>query len=320
MSGRAAVTRRTVLVGAAGLAGAAVAALAGCTATPTQRIALACGERGGTYLLFGELLRDAMTRRGLATLTARETDGSVDNLRLLADRDVDLALTLADAVAGAGADIVAIGRVYQNSLQCVVRADSPIFGLADLAGRRVSTGAAGSGATISATRVLEAAGLLPFDGAVPAHPVETVTRHLPDALSDLSSGAVDALFWSGGVPNPKIAEASRDGAVRLIPLSDALPAVSRRFPDTYFPVAIPSGIYDAARPVDTLGVANLLVARRELDDALVAGLVDLLIEDAANLVPVGSASVQFLTASSLIDTAPLPLHPAATRRYRERYG
>jgi hypothetical protein len=37
-------------------------------------------------------------------------------------------------------------------------------------------------------------------------------------------------------------------------------------------------------------------------------------------VPAGSVGVQYLTAANLIDTSPVPLHPAAAARYRTRYG
>ena len=84
--------------------------------------------------------------------------------------------------------------------------------------------------------------------------------------------------------------------------------------------SVPSGVYDSAGPIPAIGVSNLLLARPDLGDDVAARLVDALVDDAESLVPEDSVGVQYLTASSLIDTDPVPLHDAARRRYRERYG
>ena len=307
------LTRRAVL--GAGL-GLLAASLAGCgLGGGSQRLAMACGERGGTYVQFGELLRAVLERRGTATLAVLESGGSIDNLAMLAAGEADLAIALADAVADDDGDLVAIGRVYQNYLQCVVRVDGPIRALADLAGRRVSVGAPGSGAALTAARVLEAAGLTTGSSAVVPSALQ-----LSVAVESLRDGTIDAFFWSGGVPIPAVLSLQREVPVTLADLTPALPALVAAHPGEYVSTAVPSGVYGTARPIPAIGVSNLLVARPALADDLAAALVDALVEDAEALVPADGVGVQYLTASSLIDTAPVPLHPAAERRYRERYG
>lgn len=305
--------RRTLLVGAAGTL---AATLAGCTLAATPpRLAMACGERGGTYVQFGELLREVLARRGAATLDVVTSGGSVDNLALLDAGDADLAIALADAVAEHDGATVAIGRVYQNYLQCVVRADGSASTLAGLAGRRVAVGAPGSGAALTARRVLAAAGLdTGVDAVLPS------TLLLPEAVDALRDGTIDAFFWSGGVPIPEVLRLRPDVPVTLVDLTPVLPALADEHPGVYAATSVPSGVYDSARPIPAIGVSNLLVARPDLGDAVATTLVDALVDDAASLVPADSVGVQYLTASSLIDTTPLPLHPAARRRYRERYG
>ncbi|KTS65375.1 hypothetical protein NS206_04685 [Microbacterium testaceum] len=298
-------------------AGAALGAiaLAGCAPTGIPVVRLGCGEAGGSYLQFGELLREAAGAE--VGITALATQGSVENLALLGDQEIDLALSLADAAAEApGHDaFVAIGRVYQNYLQCVVRADDGPRSLPELAGRVVSLGAPGSGAAATARRVLDAAGLGPGDRG----PV-TVERSFRDAVADLEQGRIDALFWSGGIPTPQIADLAERTPIAVLDITAVLPELRRRSPDAYVSTMIPAGVYGASAPVPAIGVANLLVARADLDDLVVERLVDVLIDDAAALVPPGALGIQYLTPASLIDTLPLALHPAAERRYRQRYG
>lgn len=310
-----AVSRRAALLGlAAGLA----LPLAAC-ANPSSgaRVRMACGEPGGLYLQFGELLRDVLERRGIA-LDVLASNGSADNLALLRRGDADLALALADSAEQQGAGLTAIGQVYQNYLQCVVRADGGarrITDLADLAGRRVSIGAPGSGSSLTTRRVLRAAGLL--DGP---EPPELGQHPLEDALRALETGRIDAFFWSGGIPTPKIAELGARTPLALVDLAPALARLSSADPGQYLPARVPAGVYGIPDPTSTIGIPNLLLARPELTDATAQGIVDALIDDAPSLVPAGSVGVQFLTGASLIDTGTLPLHPAAKRRYRDRAG
>ncbi len=307
------LTRRAFL---AVVAGAGVSSLAACGAPTPTPLVLGCGEPGGSYLEFGTLLAAATQSSTAVSVSPLATEGSIDNLRLLRERRVDLGLSLVDSAADADGEVVAIGRVYQNYLQCIVRADSEIGQLSDLAERTVSLGAPGSGAAATARRVLLAAGLDP-EGTTGPRPVERTFR---EAVDELAEARIDAFFWSGGVPTPQIAALAERVAVSVIDTTGALPALDARFPDVYAATTIPSGVYGAQRAVPTIGVANLLLARSDLADELARALVDALIEDAPALVPADALGIQYLTPASLIDTAPITLHPAAERRYRERYG
>ena len=319
------ITRRTAVLGlAAGLG----LSLSACGSTGAAgRIRMACGEPGGLYLRFGELLRDAMRTHGAPELELLTTNGSAENLDLLARGEADLAIALADsaeapgdlgapgASGAAGASRVAIGRVYQNYLQCVVPAAGPVRSLADLAGRRVSIGAPGSGSSLTAGRVLDAARLLagPVPPILGQHPLE-------DALRALGRTEIDAFFWSGGIPTPKIAELDRSTPLSLLDLGPAMPRLTAAYPEQYLPASVPVGVYSVAEATPTVGIPNLLLARASLADDTVRAVVDTLLDDAPRLVPEGSVGLQFLTGAGLIDTGTLPLHPAAQRRYRERAG
>ena len=143
------IDRRRFLAGAGALT---LGALAGCGfGAPTPNVRLSAGERGGLYYAFAGLLAAAGgTTVRIEPLT---TAGSRENLDLLAAGDVDAALTLADSVRPDD-DVTALGRVYENYLQLVVPAGSPIGSVADLRGRRVNLGALGSGAALTGERLL----------------------------------------------------------------------------------------------------------------------------------------------------------------------
>ncbi|MFD0994720.1 hypothetical protein HNR16_000317 [Pseudoclavibacter chungangensis] len=307
------VTRRTLLQGAAVLA---ALQLAGCAPRVGEDgIRMACGERGGTYLQFGELLDAAFSDRRPGGLTVLETEGSVENLELLRSGDAELAIVLADAAADDAREKVAIGRVYQNYLQCFTLADGHVRGVDDLRGRRVSVGAPRSGAALTAGRVFDALGLT--EGP---DPVQVEKLKLDDAVTALVSGELDAFVWSGGLPLPAVTEVRTESPVSLVDLTAALPALRDAHPGAYVAASVPPGAYGTPAAIPSIGISNYLLARADFPDDHATALVDVLIDDADRLVPTESLGVQFLTASNLVDTPPIALHPAARRRYRERYG
>lgn len=302
-------------------AGAALT-LAGCVRPSSgEELTMACGEPGGLYIEFGGRLSEALETSTGTRLAALATNGSSDNIELLRRGAADLAIALIDtaepavnAAAADGTRLVAIGRVYQNYLQCIVREDGDIRTLADLAGREVSTGASGSGSSHTTARVFVSAGL-----AGPRTPVASQLQ-LAQAVDALERGDIDAFFWSGGVPTPQIAELSTRLPLRILDLSPAMRDLTAEYPHQYLSTRIPTGVYGAEQAVPTVGIANVLLARADFAPDRARDLVDTLLNGAAELVPPGSAGLQFLTAAHLIDTGAVPLHPAAAARYRERYG
>lgn len=324
---------------AAGLAGALLPALSACTsASRPGTVTVAGGEPGGFYLEFSTLLAESLQRHGVAdNAVALTTGGSLDNLQHLLTDKATFAVALADAaaqqVAAGGTsniEIAALGKVYENYVHCVVRRNSGIRTFTDLAGRTVAVGQPGSGTSLITPRLIDAAGLTAAPagagagaGAGPGvreKSVAVMNLGLNDGLDALQGGAVDALFWSGGVPTAAIAAANEETGLGLLDLSALIPVMRSRYGVFYDRVLIPEGGYEGTAAVWTVGVANLLLCRNDLDDGTVKRTVELLVDHAQELIPRSSLGVQFLSPESLINTAGLPLHPAAAAAYRTLHG
>ncbi|MDT0170683.1 TAXI family TRAP transporter solute-binding subunit [Pseudarthrobacter sp. BRE9] len=322
--------RRTVLKSAlaVGLSAFLPPALGACTGGERpENLIVAGGEPGGFYLEFSTLLAAALERHGLAHhARAVSTGGSLDNIAQLRAGRAAFAVALADAASGQpggdAAEITAIGKVYENYVHCVVRKDSGIQDISGLAGRRVAVGQPGSGTSLTTPRLFEAAGLATSAGvaAPPAGTAAVENLGLNDGIAALKAGTVDALFWSGGVPTAAIAAAQQNVALALLDLSGLLPELRRRYGGIYDRVLIPEGSYPGVPAVWTVGAPNLLLCRRDLDNGTVERTVQLLVHSAAELIPQSSLGVQFLSAESLINTAGVPLHPAAADAYRALHG
>jgi len=111
---------------------------------------------------------------GLVAVT-QATQGSVENLRMVATGQIESGIAQSDiaswAYAGTGIftadgplkNLRAIASLFPESLQLVVRDDSAIQTLADLRGKHISLGQPGSGTLADARVVLAAAGLTEKD-------------------------------------------------------------------------------------------------------------------------------------------------------------
>src|SRR6185369_4101849 len=126
-----------------------------------NRISITTGGTGGVYYPLGGGMANVLSKNvpGLQA-TAEVTGGSVDNLKLIGAGKSEVAFTMADTAfdAAQGVDKFKDGKIaartlmvlYPNRMQVVTVEGSGINSMADLKGKRVSTGSAGSGVEIMA--------------------------------------------------------------------------------------------------------------------------------------------------------------------------
>ncbi|MGX7825928.1 TAXI family TRAP transporter solute-binding subunit [Actinokineospora sp. 24-640] len=305
-------SRRTALRLGLGVAAAAAGcSAAGCSASgPTGPLRIAAGERGGFYVEFATLLADRVRARTGLAASVVPTGGSVHNLVMVRSGQAELGLALLDVAAAEAEPLRAIGRVYENYTQLVVPADSPVRTVSDLRGRPVSLGATGSGAAVLGARLLAVTGVA----------VEAQHHPLTVATGKLAAGEVDALLWSGGVPTPALLDLDARMPLRLLDLTEHLPALRAAHGSFYERVPVPDNGYGHGEPVVTVGVANLLVARTDLRHDVASAVAEVLVTDAPALVPSQALGTQYLDRRSLPVTGPLALHPGAVAAYRSLRG
>ncbi|MEU2913387.1 TAXI family TRAP transporter solute-binding subunit [Streptomyces massasporeus] len=301
--------------------------LAGCGGSdapprPSGEVTVATGNQGGVYAEYGAGFADVIERR-LPAASARvlHTGGSVDNLRRVGGGEARVGFTLADSAADAVAGrapftgrvpVVALAALYDNYVQLVVPADSPVRSVKDLRGRRVSVGAEGSGTAIVAERVLDVAGLSADDD------VTGQRLDVRESASALADGRIDAFFWSGGLPTAAITELRRTTPIRLVDLGDVVGALTESYGELYTETTVPAVVYGAQSAVTTVSVPNFLVVRRDMPEAEAYWLTRLLFDGQSRLIR-AHPEARRLDRRTAIATYPLDLHPGAERWYRESH-
>jgi TRAP transporter TAXI family solute receptor len=292
----------------------------GCTAGKRYgTLRVATGTPGGIYDLLGSVyVRQARLERNGDAL-AQTTGASVENLRLVAAGKADVGFATADAaeLAMTGAapfagpqPIAALAALYDDYAHVVVTAASDITDLGQMARRRVSLGAPGSGSALAAERLLRLAG-------VARH--EVIASHLGAAASarSLRDGTLDAFFFFGGVPTPAIAGLAQAVPIRLLPVGRYVRRIRRAYSQTYRPGTIQASAYSGltALPVPSIRVLNLLVVSRDMGEETAFDLTRLLF-DARSALARAHPAAAGIDPRSATATLPVPLHPGAVGYYR----
>lgn len=287
-----------------------------------QQLSIATGGTGGVYYPIGGGFAEMINNHiDGAQATAEVTGASVENMGLIMRGDADLALVLADtayqAYTGTGdfdgrqvENTRALASVYPNAVQLVTLAESDIQNIADLAGKRVSVGAPGSGTELNARALLEANGVSYEDFT----PQRLNFNETADAIRD---GDIDAGFWSVGPPTSSILNLAATRDIRLIGLSDEEIANAQAEEAVFAPYELAAGMYDGMdEAVQTIGIPNVLVVNSDMDEELAYQLTQLLFENTDELIAVHPAAND-TTVEFTMDSTPVPLHPGAVRYFEE---
>ncbi len=303
-------------------AAAAATLLLAMPAMAQEQLSIATGGTGGVYYPIGGGLAEIINNHVEGySATAEVTGASVENMGLIANGDADLALVLADTAQQAhlgtgrfeGQQIEAtraLASIYANMIQIVVPADSEIQSLGDLAGKRVSVGAPGSGTEVNAQTLL-AANDVSFDD------FDAQRLNFNETADALANGDIDAGFWSVGAPTSSIMNLATINDIRILALTAEEIAAAREADPTFRELPLPAGMYEGQDgEVATLGVPNVLVVSSDMPDDLAYAITRAMFDNIADLQAVHPAANE-TTVEFTMDATPVPLHPGAIRYFEE---
>lgn len=286
-----------------------------------RALVMATGATSSTGYILGATIADLLTRTlGNTVVTIQATGGSIENVRLVRDGQVEIghSTELYNSWHGLGGfknegpmhDIVPLMQYGAWASHIIVSDKSPIRTVEDLKGRRVGVGAAGSGNAINSEAILKAHGLS-FDDIRPEY--LSYTEQI-DALKD---GNIDAAMIMTVAPGSTIVQMATQDKIRLIPI--APDKVKKIVADNaiYKPVTLPGGIYQGV-DVDTATVNSpgWFVVRSDMDEELAYRIVKIFVEHLDELRGI-NAEFKVLTKEMMPETLGVPLHPGAEKYFKE---
>jgi uncharacterized protein len=317
-------TRNRGVVGAA--IGLALALTSVAVWSQTARISISTGGTGGVYYPLGGGMANVLSKYvpGLQA-TAEVTGGSVDNLKLLGAGKAEVGFSMVDAAwdAAQGTDKFKDGKVnvrtlmvlYPNRLQIVTVEGTGINKLADIRGKRVSTGSAGSGVEVVALRVLDAMGL---DAKKDLRQERLGASESTSAIKDRK---IDAFFWVGGVPTAALTDLAATPGVKMkiLDAAEYADAMNKKYGPLYTKGTIAPNSYPGQdKPAQIIDIWNILVVSDKMSDTMAYNIVKTLFEKKPELVAVHKEAENIDLKNQSVGS-PLPFHPGA-KKYLEEHG
>ena len=249
---------------------------------PPSHIVMSTGGADGAYYLFGQKYRDILARDSI-TLEVLTSAGSVENIERLETKAEGVEIAFVQGGTSHPKDeqnLVSLGSLYYEPLWVFYRGRQQVKRLTDLSGKRIATGAQGSGTHSVSLQLLEENGM--------DHP-PTVLSSLggQQAADALVQGKLDVAFFIASPRAPVVQKLLTTNGIRLMSFERA--AAYARMHRYLSNVTLPQGVIDLRKNIpsaDTTLLATTanLVVREDFHPAL----VDLFLQAAREIHGPGS--------------------------------
>jgi len=285
-----------------------------------QRISIATGGTGGTYYPYGGAVANIINNYiSWIEATVEVTGASVENARLLDQKEAQLATMMNDVVyhalnaEGAFDSVIELRTLfcmYPHFFHIVVLEDSPIKTIEDLKGKRVSVGAPGSGTETMSNQVLEALGIS-FDD------INVFRLSFAENAEALKDRVIDAGIWSVGAPTSSVMDLATTHKIRILNFTpEQLAVIQGKYP-YYSAIKLPAGIYQGlTEEVNGPSVWNSVIVHKDMPEEMAYEIVKAVFENQEELIAV-YVGAKDTTPDNTVFHAVAPLHPGAVRYLRE---
>jgi uncharacterized protein len=295
-------------------------------AAAAQNISIATGGTGGVYYPLGGGIAAVLSKYvpGMQA-TAEVTGGSVDNLKLVGSGKPYIAFAMTDAsqdalrgedkFKGAKVPLKTLMVLYPNRMHVVSIEGRGVAKMADLKGKRVSTGSPGSATEVMAFRVIEAAGL------DKDHDMKRERLGVAESVNAIKDGKIDAFFWVGGLPTASVTDLANTPGTKLkmIDHADVVPAMNKKYGNLYVQDTIPKDTYKGMEADNKQAtVMNILVAHENMDEKTAYNIVKTIFDRRDDVIAVHKEAVNFKLENQKASATPIPFHPGALKYFAEK--
>ena len=293
--------------------------LVACGGGSSAKLRFVTGGESGTYYAFGSVIAQHATNNAGINVVGLVGNGSQANIEELQAGNADLAFCQSDVMAYAyeGTNIFdakvdcfsTVAALYTEQVQ-IVTVNPSIKTVADLKGKNVSIGAAGSGVFFNAVDILGAYGL---DVEKDINPTYQSFSDSADALKD---GKIDAAFIVAGAPTNAITDLATTKAVSLVSLDDEHIDKLLASSPYYTKCTIPADVYGLDADTTTVGVGAVILARDDVSEDAIYALCADIFDNAADLVS-SHAKYGELSLEYAASITSVPYHAGAVKYFAE---
>ena len=278
------------------------------------------GGAQGTYYGFGGVLAGKVGEKTSTTITAITSGGSKANIEAMDDGDAELGFVQSDVGAYAFrgmrlfedrvTNFSTVANLYMEQVQ-IVTLDPSISTVADLKGKNVSVGAAGSGVYFNAVDVLKAYGLDVDKDIKPTY------QSFGDSVEALQDGKIDAAFIVAGAPTTAVTSLAATKKVYLVQLDDQHIMSLLTESPYYSKNVIAKDVYGTDEDVVTVAVGAVVIARDDVSDADVYNFMYGVFENLDEITAAHAKGAELNLGFAASYTA-VPYHPGAVKYFAEK--
>ncbi|MFH0257598.1 TAXI family TRAP transporter solute-binding subunit [Vibrio rumoiensis] len=290
-------------------------------------ITIATGAVTGVYYPAGSSICKLINKGRLQhhiRCSVESSAGSVDNINQvrLGKNDFSIAQSDWQYLAYQGSSEFTPSSPYTNMrtlfslhsepFNLIVRNDSNIKTVADLAGKRVNIGNKGSGDRATMERIMKQFG---WSSKSFSRATEFTGASRAQALCD---NQIDAFVSILGNPNASIKEATTACQAKLIPVTG--PKIDQLVNDTsyYANTSIPANLYpNNDKDIKTFGTLSVVFTDKRMPDDVAYNITKAVFENFDTFKRLHPAFAALKKENMIKDGISAPLHPGAIRYYKE---
>lgn len=285
-----------------------------------KQLRFVTGDESGTYYAFGNVIANHAVNNAGVDVVALAGNGSQSNVFELEDGNAELAFCQSDVMAyayegtnlfadtGAVSCFSVLGALYTEQVQ-IVTTNPDIKTVADLKGKNVSIGAAGSGVYFNAIDILSVYDLTEED-------IKPTYQSFGDSADALKNGQIDAAFIVAGAPTTAVTDLATTKDVYLVSLDADHVAKLLESSPYYTECTIAADTYGLDADVTTVGVGAVVLVRDDVSEDAVYALCADIFDNAADLTDThakyGEVSLEYGASMTSV-----PYHAGAAKYFAE---
>ena len=280
------------------------------------------GGTSGTYYAFGGTIAQYVSENSNVKITAVAGNGSADNIDRLDLGTEQLGFVQSDVAYYAYNGIkfetylgnpitsfTALAALYNETVQ-LVTVNPDIKSVADLKGKNVSIGSAGSGVYFNAMDFLEAYGMTEAD-------ITPQYLSFADSAEALKDGKIDAAFVVAGAPTTAVVDLGTAKDIFLVSVDDEHLKKLMEINPAYADVKIPAGTYEKiTTDTQTVAVRAIIIANGDVTEDQAYEIVKTIFENKDAIAAIHAKGLEL--DLDYASKSGIPYHAGAAKYFAEK--
>lgn len=285
-------------------------------------ISVGTGPIDGVFYPTGVTIAEIIKEAGYNS-SAQSTAGSGENIDLLFEKKIEIAISMSDSVYqaynGVGAyklkgpmkNLKCITGLHPNFTQIVTLRNSGIKTFEDLRGKRIGIGIYNSGVELNARLLYEAHNMKYEDSDIVYSTPEEI-------IEQLKSNLLDAIFLTNTIPNEIIYNLANEVPISFVEIGDeGYKNLKKKWP-FFFRGIISKNDYNINQSVKTVVVQNLLLVDGNLSENVVYDITKAFFENLNKIKETHISVKENISLENYSKNVDIPFHKGAIRYYKER--